>query len=246
MKKRIFTFLLALTCLVALSACKKETPLTLYTNAMSSLEEAGGFEAKATMKIAMTMDGETELTETVMTMKVNGNDVAMTISVPGLGDQDILYVENVMYMDMGQLGKYKYALTPEEFEEQAGSMDASDFPTITEEDLKSVEWVTEGDNRSFTVTLDPARVNSIVESALGDSVEALKATVSDIVMTVTFGPEDQLLKMHIQMKADYTMDQVGEVHADIDMTYEFTNLDTLPTITPPEDADQYVSMDDLM
>ncbi len=242
MKKRNLMFLLALSCLLAFSACKKESPLTLYNNAMTALESAEGFEAKVNMKIDMTMDGETEHTETTMDMKVHGNNVAMTMTIPEIGSQEILYVDSVMYMDMGALGKFKYTMTPEEFEEQAGTMDASDFPTVTKEDLKSVEWVTEGENKSFTVALDPASVNSIVESALGDTAEALNATVSNIQMTVTFGPEDQLMKIRIQMTADYAMEQIGAVSTNIDMTYEFLNVGTIPAVTAPSNADQYLDM----
>lgn len=240
MKKHILVLLMAVVCLVSFAACgKKDTPYSLYEGAVTALDEATGYEAKMTMKMSMEIDGETETEEMEMSMKINGNDLQVEMD-----EQDILYVGGAMYMDMGELGKYKIEMTPEELTENMGfDMSYADVPALTEDDFKDIELVEDGDNRTFTMALD----EDTVKEWMGDSLdqymqEGMEIAFSNMSFSATFDEDDTLLEMTIKMTMDYDMGEFGEMSMDMEMNIEFISLEA-PSITAPSDAADYVEMD---
>ena len=134
MKKRILVLLLAVLCLVSFASCKMDTPESLYNDAMTAMEEAEGFEAKATIKMDMKMGSMSNSTTVEMDIKANGDDLSINMD-----DYDIVYVDGMMYMDMGKdIGKYKMELSVKEFLEEYGSAMNSELPTLDKEDFKDL------------------------------------------------------------------------------------------------------------
>ena len=240
MKTRILILFLAIACILSFAACKKDTAASLYTNAMTTMEEANGLEAKVCMKMTMEMAGETQSQDMDMVIKTNGNNMYMTME-----DYVITYVDGVLYTDMGEFGKTKETVSLEEFKEQYGSISSTtDFPELTEEALKDVELVEDGDNRSFTVTLDAATMKSYVNELMGDMMgadDSIDLDIKNIVLTPTFDKDDNMTKMIMKMEVSYNMEGLGEMKMSLDMTFEFVNFGTAPTITAPADADSYVT-----
>ncbi len=242
MKNRILVLLLAVVCLFSFASCKKDTAASLYTGAMTSMEELNAMDAKITIKMSAKIGGETETEDIEMKIKSNGNNMYMESE-----DSKITYVDGVLYMDLGDDMKYKTEVSAEDFNKQYGSMANSDFPELTEEKLKDVELTEDGDNRSFTVTLDAATVKSFVDSMLGSMMgedDSLELDISDITMTATFDKDDNLTKLNMKMKVAYELDGLDEpIEMDMDMTYDFTVITAAPAITAPADAADYEDQD---
>ena len=241
MKKRILVLLVAILCLVSFASCKKDTPESLYNSAMTAMEEAEGFEAKATIKMDMKMGSINNSTSIEMDIKANGNNMAINME-----DYDIVYIDGVMYMDMGaEMGKMKMEISVEDFLEEYGmTMNSSDFPTLAKEKFENVELTENGDVRSFTLTLDSKDIKEIIDQTVASMVgEDTEADFSDIAMTLTFDKDDNLIEYIIKFKMKYAEPLVGEMDMDFEMIYEFPNPGTVPTITAPSDAADYEEMD---
>ena len=241
MKKRILVLLVAILCLVSFASCKKDTPESLYTAAKTAMDEAEGFEAKATIKMDMKMGSTSNSTTVEMDVKKNGNNMAINME-----DYDIVYVDGVMYMDMGkEMGKFKMELSLEDFLDEYGmTMNSSDFPKLTEDDFKDIELKEDGDVRSFTLTLDAKDIKEIVDETVGSMVEeGTDVDYSDISLTLTFDKDDNLLDYSLKLKMAYTQELVGEMSMDIEMRYEFENPGKIPTVSAPSDAADYEELE---
>lgn len=238
MKNRILVLLLAVVCLFSFASCKKDTAASLYTGAMTSMEEMNAMDAKITIKMSAKMGDETETEDIEMKIKSNGNNVYIESE-----ESKITYVDGVLYMNLGDDMKYKTEVSAEDFEKQYGGMSGSDFPELTEEKLKDVELTEDGDNRSFTVTLDAATVKSFVDSMLGSMMggdDSLDLDISGITMTATFDKDDNMTKLNMKMKVAYEIDGLDKaIEMDMDITFDFTVITTAPTITAPADAADY-------
>ncbi len=222
MKTRIFAILLAVVCLFSFASCEKDTPYSLYVNAMKSMEESKGFDA--TVSVTMKMMGATTTVE--MDVKANGDSMAMSSE-----GYSIVYVGGVMYMSMDMMGtstKTKTELSLEEFKEEYGEDMITDeyFPTLTEEDFAEIELVENDDGtRSFTKALDTKDIEKLINDSLDGLIED-DVELKDISMTATFDKDDSIKALSIK---------VGDL-----MTMSFTfNSMTAPEITAPADADEY-------
>lgn len=237
MKKRILVLLLAVACLFSLASCKKDTAASLYTGAMTAMEEMNAMDAKMTMKMSMKMGDETNDTDIEMKIKTNGNNMIMESE-----GSTITYVDGVVYANLGEGIKYKSTVTAEEFEKEYGSVSDIEFPELTEEKLKEIELVEEGELRSFSVTIDPATMKEYVTKLLGDVMgggdDMPEFTFSNIDMKATFDKDDNLTK--VDMKFSLTYSIMGtDVEMSMDMTYEFNPITTAPVIAAPADAADY-------
>ena len=249
MKTRIFALLLAVICVLTLASCKKDTAASLYADATKAMEEANGYEANVCMKMTMEMAGETQNMDVDMAMKANGNSAYVSMNLAELGNVEVTYVDGTMYMKTGD-EKVKMAVSLEEFEKEYGSMlSTADLPAITEDALKDVELVEDGDNRYFTVTLDAATMQSYVNELMGGVMGSSEDTdtpdynIKSVVLTATFDKDGNLIKANIKMEVSYEMDMIGEMKMSADMTMNFVNPGKAPTVTAPADADSYVEAD---
>ena len=249
MKKRILILVLALACLFTLASCKKDTAYSLYSEANTVLEEANGLEAKVTIDMKMVMADETMEETITMDMKVNGSNILATTSMEMDGetmDNTILYVDGIMYMDMGELGgKMKMEVSAEDFADEYGMGDVS-LPEFTEEALKEIKLEKDGDNTKFTVSMDKETALEYVgEGMLGSLIgEEDGITVDKFDVTFVFDKDSKLAKMEIDMKLISPDADEGALEAT--MVYEFKNLGTAPTVEAPADADDYLDMSDMM
>ena len=241
MKKRILLVLLAVVCIFSFAACKKDTPQSLFENAEKTLSELKGYEAKMTMITKTDIAGTKNTTEMEMNMKVNGNNLEMTVE-----DETVLYVDGFMYMDMGEMGKYKIAMSLEEMQEEIGmGTNPADLPKLDEEDFKDVELVVDGDNRSFTVKLDEETIKEYLGSALSDlTEEGIEATFSNMEFSATFDKNDNLTKMSVKLDMTADLGELGgEMSMGLEVVIEFVNVGTVPTVSAPADAAEYEEMD---
>ena len=237
MKKRILVLLLAVVCLISFASCKKDTAVSLYTGAMTAMEETNAMDAKMTIKMSMKMGDETQDQDIVMNIKANGNNIYMETE-----DAKITYVDGVVYMNYGEHSKYKSTVSVEDFEKEYGSVSDIEFPELTEEKLKEIELVEDGDNRSFTVTMDAATMKDymtkLLGDVMGDSDDMPELNFSDIDMTATFDKDDNMTKMNMKFSLTYSI-MGTDVEMSMDLTYEFNPITTAPTITAPADAADY-------
>ncbi len=237
MKKRILVLLLAVVCLFSFASCKKDTAASLYTDAMTAMEEMNAMDAKMTIKMSMKMGDETQDQDIEMKIKANGNNIYMETE-----DAKITYVDGVVYMNYGEDSKYKSTVSVEDFEKEYGSVSDIEFPELTEEKLKDIELVEDGDNRSFTVTLDAATMKDYMTKLLGDVMgggdDMPDLTFSNIDMKATFDKDDNLTKMNMKFSLTYSI-MGTDVEMSMDLTYEFNPITTAPTIVAPTDAADY-------
>ena len=239
MKTRIFALLLAVICVLTLASCKKDTAASLYTNAMKAMEEAKGFEANIQMGVTMELAGESEEMDMEMVIKANGDNMYLLAD-----DMEVTYVDGVMYTKLDSI-KTKETVSLEDFKKEYGAtLSSVDFPELSEEALKDIELVEDGNNRSFTITLDAATMQSYVADILGgmmggDPDEMPDIKINAIVITPTFDQDDNMTKMVMKMDLAYDIAMIGEVKMSVNMTFEFVNPGTAPTITAPADASSY-------
>ena len=241
MKKRILLVLLAVVCILSFAACKKDTPQSLFENAEKTLSEIKGYEAKMTMITKTEIAGSKNTNEIEMNMKVNGDNLEISVE-----DQTVLYVDGFMYMDMGEMGKFKVEMSLEDMQENLGvQTNAADLPKLDEEDFKDVELVEDGDNRSFTVVLDEETVKDYLGSALDQYMdEDTDVAFSNMALTATFDKDDTLVKVAIKFDMTADMGEFGgEMTIGMETVIEFVNIKTAPTISAPADADKYEEMD---
>lgn len=249
MKTRIFALLLAVICVLTLASCKKDTAASLYADATKAMEEANGYEANVSLKMTMEMAGETQNMDMDMSMKANGDSVYVSMDLDGIGSTTVTYVDGTMYMLAGD-EKTKATVSLEDFKKDYGSMmTTTELPELSEEALKDVELVEDGDNRSFTVTLDAATMQTYVNELMGGVMGSSEDTdmpdfdIKSIVLTPTFDKDGNMIKANLKMEVSYEMDMIGEMKITMDMTMDFVNPGKAPTITAPADADAYVESD---
>ena len=241
MKTRIFALLLAVICVLTLASCKKDTAASLYADSLKAVEEAGGMEANVSMKISAEFGGETETMDMEMKMKSNGDNMYIFMD-----EVEMTYVDGVMYTKMGDI-KTKETISLDAFKKDYGSMLTTvDFPELSEEVLKDIELVEDGENRSFTVTLDAATMQSYVDKIMsglmgGSDEDMPNIKISSIVLTPTFDKDGNMTKMNMKMEISYEMEMIGEMKMGMDMTFTLVNIGTAPTITAPADADSYTA-----
>ena len=249
MKTRIIALLLAVICVFALASCKKDTAASLYADATKAIEEANGYEANVSIKMTMEFGGETQNMDMDMSMKANGDSVYVSMDLDAIGSTTITYVDGTMYMLAGD-EKTKATVSLEDFKKDYGSMmTTTELPELSEEALKDVELVEDGDNRSFTVTLDAATMQTYVNELMGgvmgtgEGEDAVNFDIKSIVLTPTFDKDGNMIKANLKMDISYEMDVLGEMKISMDMTMDFVNPGKAPTITAPADADAYVESD---
>lgn len=236
MKRRILVLLLAVCCMLSLASCFKDTPQSLYENAKEALAEVTRYEAKITT-ISTTKYGSEQPTtdQIVMDLKVDGNNMQMTVD-----GETVLYVDGMMYLAAGD-EKIKVAVSAENLEKNLGMQtDASDMPELSKEMLKDVELVENGENRTFTVTLDEQTLKNYMGSSLDNMTEDAEVTFSNATFTATFDKDDNLVKMSVKFDMALSLGELGSMSMTTESIIEFVKIgDDLPAITAPADAASY-------
>ncbi len=245
---RILSIILALLLtMMVFASCGPETPYELYQEATKKMEEATAAEVVMTYKISMDIAGMSNDTTITMSMKTNGDDFAMDMGEQGVS---MIYVGGVLYMSYdfgdGDAEKMKATCSVEKFKElmemSGQSTDASSpIPTLTEEDLKEIEWVEDGDNRKFTMTLTADQLTDVVGSLtgmMGGDPDEEAPTIAEASITPVFNKDGDMTNANIVFKMD-----LEGMTIDCDLGLEFKNIGGTVEIKAPADADQYEEMD---
>lgn len=238
MVKKALGVITAIAMVGSMAACgsKKDTMTAeeLYAKAMESSKQDMEVEVtNTTTAMGMTIDS-------VYNMKTKNSDdaveLAMTGTVSGM-ELGMYYVDNWMYIDMGEYGKMKMevdASMKDEYLEQMGvngdsmlQADASDFS-----ELKTAE--DEDGNTVLTYVLPADKVSEVVDSAssmLGEDMEDVSITYGDMTGSITFDKNNEMIKqtqnvtmtmemtgvtMNTESKTEYTVKATGE---DVKITY---------------------------
>lgn len=250
MKTRMLALLTALLCLFALSSCAQPTPYELITDAGEQLSAANGYEINATVNMSTTIGGEDMLVTVDMDMKSNNDNYAMDLAVHLSEETDdmefgVVYADGVAYVTDGDT-KSRFTLTAEQLEEELGVSASFELPTLTEEQLSDVKLVKEGDSSTFTVTLSGEEVNQFMENmGAVTSMTGMVGEMSfgDMTLVYTFDQDSRLTSLAADVTV--TVDSNGEeMSMDMEMTFDFVNIGTTPTITAPADAADYTDRTD--
>lgn len=244
MTKRIVILTLTLLlCILPLFSCGAPTAQSLYESASKTMEEAKGGEVKMTITTSQTVAGQSQTMEIIANTKFTEDAMAMEMTMDMgeiLGEQTIsyTYVDECFYMVMGD-EKMKVTCTKEQMEELMSEMsgtisaEASDLPTLTEEDLKEIELVKADDGSySFNIELTKEQIASLLEG-MGESVEA---DYDDISATFYFTNKKVLSKVDIEMSLT-----ISGITSAITISAEYVNFGTTPTVAAPADADDYTA-----
>ena len=234
--KRIIAVVLTLTiALAALSGCELSNKLTafgLYTKAVNTIREAGGFEAECAAVIdlaLLSMDVD-------MSIKQNGGDSEIVVSMLGDEVSTTTIVGDMVYVDAAGI-KTRY---PKPVSESSGN-EVSALPKLAEDLFTDIEIVKdENGGKSLTVFIGADVLDTLFGSAMSSDVIAM--TFEDAGLTMYFDPDNNIESMHVD--CDAKMDLAGfEMSAVMSLDYTFINLGTAPEINAPENADDYVLVD---
>ncbi len=250
---RIISIILALMlAMMVFASCGPETPYEVYQEASEKMEGATSAEVVMTYKISMAFSGISNDTTLTMTMKANGDDFVMDMGEQGVS---MIYVDGMLYMSYdfgdGEAEKMKAPCSVEKIKElmesSGQSTDATaPIPTLTEEDLKDVEWVEDGGNRKFTITLTPDQLEATVGSLagmMGGDIGEEAPAITDASITPIFNKKGEMTNANIVFKMSVEGMDMG-----VDLGLEFKNIGGNVEIKAPADADQYeeLSIDDLL
>lgn len=234
MKKKILALAMALVLCLSLASCglgDKLTAFGLYSKAVKDFENAGGYEANATI----TMDMQILKISMDMNMKQNGKNSAIVTSMNGETISTVVTVDGVMYSDTAG---YKVKSTIPAVDTEAVS---DVLPDLASSLFDNIEIEEDGENKKITLNIDDETFSELMEnSGSGDALGA--ASFKDAVMTMTFDKDDQLSEIYFSGTAEISESGVT-MSMGFEMTQTIVNYGKAPTVTIPEDADEYIEGD---
>ncbi len=249
MKRIIAITISAIILALSLCSCaflESATAYGLYSNAMKTIEKAGGFEADCTMTMGIELLGEMLEIESDMNMKQNGENSAIVTDSYGIVTEIVL-VDGVVYASVGD-AKIKYTVPEDDYSEEGEEEDISsdigiaELPDLAKEVFENIDIIVNDDGtKSITISLDAESAKSLLGSM--DDIDGLEdgesVTFENVVLTMGFTEKNVLDTM------SFSTDMVATVMG-IDMTskisaeYKFVNFGTAPEISAPADADNYI------
>lgn len=236
MKKVICTAAaVVMTCSMAACGNKALSAEELYAKALETGKQDVEMElTSSTETMGMTVD-------TVYNIKTkqDGDTVEFAMSGEMLGMQmNMYYVDNWMYIDMGEYGKMKVETDAEMANEYFGQMSGSGS-SLLDVDASSFSELTVAEDEEGNTTLNyvlPADkvaeyMDSVYEEMLGEDMEGISITYGDMTGTITFNDDNEMTKqtqnismsmdvdgttMDTESTTEYVIKAVGE---DVQITY---------------------------
>ena len=242
--KRILSVGIALVlCASMLCGCElgdKITAFGLYTRAMKTIRNAGGYEIDCVVSI----DFDIALLDGLdlamnMNLKQNGDNSQVSVII---GDETTVMtttrIGDDIYVSTGIL---KQRFTANDSYTDSDKIDISAVPKITEEIFDTVEVIRNEDGtKSLVMEIDGSYVTSFLGEIAGDRLgEEADITFDDAELTMNFDSKGNLEGMVLACDAVYKI--LGfPISGTITADYTFINFGTAPEILPPEDADSYI------
>lgn len=236
MKKKVIATLLCAAMVFSTAACgsksKSLSPKEEYAAAVEKVNKAAGIDADMDMTISVEMSGmnmDIKMDGSILTNKKSDTDVelAMDANAEILGQKAPIkyyYKDGYFYMEAaGQKTKSKMDL--EKAQEKMGS--ATQMTNVEVKMIKDVKVKDDGDNRVFTYSIDPKKMNEYLEKSMKsiEDLAASGASGSDAelksckgIMTVDKDgqPVEQKMKMELKMAAS---GQEMTMKADVTVKY---------------------------
>lgn len=248
--KRIIAVIVSVTVLaLSLSSCALFDAVTaygLYSKAMKTIEEAGGYEADCTMVMGIELLGETLEIESSMNMKQNGDDSAVVTDSYGIVTETVL-VDGVVYVNLSGV-KTKYTVPEHDVNADGDESDVSsdigiaELPDLAKEVFENIDVITNEDGtKAITLALDAESAKSLLGSMedIEDLGEGEEIAFENIVLTMCFTEKNVLDTM--SFSADIVASVMGiTLDSSITAEYKFINFGTAPEISAPSDADSYI------
>ena len=240
------------------------TPLTawnLYSEAIAKLNAATAMEVKQSQTTTLSYSGMPIEMTMINSGKLNQNNITTRLetlsNMASPSSEEVVYIDEYMYDIATTSGepafKQKGALSLETLkqchEAQGRSFEApidlllgcADIPELVEADLKDVTVTTNNDG-TYSFTIHPSIQQMSTLSVLKGSLqmlgaETLTTTASSLVFV--FNADRTLASFNL----DFEGEAADGISAEIEYSFEVSNLNGNVTITPPADADTYTEID---
>lgn len=242
--KRIACIVLSMVILaLSLSSCalfEAVTAYGLYSKAMKTIEEAGGFEADCKMSMSMDILGQAVETSYDMNIKQNGDNMKMTMEILGAVTETVV-IGDTVYAKIGN-EKIKYVAVTEEQNEILESEMNDVLPDLAESVFEGIDVIkSEDGKKAITLTLDDETAKKLM-GAMADeeSMELSEAmSLENIFFTMKFSSKNVLESMTFD--CDMTVDVLGMgLTSHMALEYSFINFGEAPEVLAPADADTYI------
>ncbi len=237
--KKLLAVVLAAVMMLSLCSCafgKAVTAYSLYSKAVKTIEEAGGFETDCKITMSVAMFGESLDIPVNVNIKKNGEDYQLSTDM-GTGAIKTTYAGGYVYVDYDSENGVRYSLATESeaANELNAELNAYSIPKLTEELLEAVEVVKNEDGtKAISVSLTAEQAQSMFGAAgiYEDFV------FESIVLEMHFTENNELSTMDIAV--DGQMIILGsELPGSIKCEYTFINFGTAPEISLALSPDQY-------
>lgn len=238
MNKRILCC--ALAALICLSLCSCAlfdgiTAYSLYSKAVKTIDEAGGFEVDCQMTMTFDIFGE----DLQIPMEVNAKTAGEAYQIStDVGDATVYttFIDDQVYVDYeGSKIRYSVAAGTDVSQKLQAELSSYNIPKLSRELLESIDVIKNEDKtKEITMSLTAEQAAEL----LGATDEYGDMTFENIVYTMKFTDKNVLDKMILS--ADCTMDILGvSVNGNIYMEYTFINFGEAPEILLPSAYEEY-------
>ncbi len=246
--KRIIAITLSAV-ILAFSICscallEAVTAYSLYSNAMKTIEKAGGFEADCTITMGIELLGEMLEIKSDMNMKQNGDNSAVVTDSYGIVTETVL-VDDVVYLNLAGV-KTKYVVPESDPSAEEGDISSdigiAQLPDLAKEVFENIDVIVNEDGtKAITISLDAESAKSLLGSM--EDVEGVEdgeaVEFKNIILTMGFTDKNVLDTM--SFSADMVATVLGiDMTSKISAEYKFVNFGTAPEILAPADADSYI------
>lgn len=239
--KRTFCVILA-TVVFALSLCScalfdAVTAYGLYSKAMKTFKEAGGFEADCVVSLSMNVLGQEVLTSYGVNVKQNGSNVKMTMDSEGLVTETTMIDRTVYVNAVGQ--KLKYTISSD----KTLTMDLNRImPELKENVFEGIDVIRNDDGtKAVSVELEQEVVKKIFSTLIEEEDTGISEAMSfeNILFTMNFSKDNELES--VALDCDMIVDILGmNLTSHVTIEYTLINFGTAPKVAAPEDADSYI------
>lgn len=237
--KKAAAFLMAAVMALSLSGCElfaRKTAYEIYSEAVNTMNEAGGFEADCKISVAMSVASMDMSFDFKVNIQMNDDDVK--ISLDYLNDTEVVtaMVDGYTYLELGDI---KFKTQTEDGDEPIDNEGI--LPTLTEEMLEEVELVENEDgSTSFTVEIS----YEDAENLLNLTEEGMEVVPDSIMLSMTFDENDVIKSMKLEF--DVTMEEEGVAYTGTEsVECEFVNVGTAPEIKLNYSEDEYIDLSGL-
>ncbi len=255
-KRKLFPAIaIILSVIMLFSGC--EMPLLgnkayqLYSNAVSTLEKASGYDVDCTVDVYLYDDsGNSESMTLGMNIKANGDDAQVSVDYGELGfDYVSTVIGDRVYFEIGDYCVY-FTIPDSYYDSYDYDSLVSEFnlPELAEKVFSDVEVEenTRGMKR-FTVTLSDEddysdMIDELIMSFLAE--DDVEIDLSDVTYVMTFDSNGYLSTMEVScgmVLSAYSESAYGNITAE----YTFTDFGFAPKITLSHDISEYTYGGDL-